>query len=140
MTATDSKGRTGIAYADASYTYTPKTFPSACTTETGCIIQQRIYDSKGLKLTRQYDYIQTTIPGDANDKWWSSYQTAGTYINGDAKYTYIIPGYSDNRLGILDDYYYSGKTDEKTETQWVFKDTSTSYGMEVYICYEQNSD
>jgi hypothetical protein len=136
MSLTDSKSETGIKYNDDAYKYNNgvKTIPSACLSDSGCIIRQVIYDSKGIKLTRQYNYIQYET-----NKWWSSYKTAGTYNNGDSILTDILPSYGgDSALYLKDDYYKSGTgyTQETSPSTVTFIDRSGVYGMKVYICSE----
>jgi hypothetical protein len=138
MILVQSNGETGIKYNDDSYKYNAgvKTVPAACLTDAGCMIKQEIYDSKGLKLTRQYSYAQY-----ASNKWWSTYRTAGTYLNGDTSSVDVIPKYGgDYALYMRDDYYKSGTnvdyTKETVPTSWTFIDRTGSYGMKVYICSE----
>jgi len=136
----DSYTSGGVAYKDAAYKYDygVKTFPSSCKADSGCIIKQEVYDSKGLKLVRRYTYSQTVREGDANDNWWSSYRTVGSYINGDTATTDIIPAYS--YLYLRDDYYYSSGTQERDENKWTFIDKTVLYGMKVYICNTGDSE
>ena len=126
----------GVAFMHPASKYNDgiRNVPSSCKSDTGCVIKQEIYIKKGnssvLKLVKQYDYLQT------GNKWTSTYRT-GLHVNGDSKYTDIIPPVrelDDRKLYLKDDYYVKGKTDEKDENKWIFIDRSTKYGMKVYIC------
>jgi len=137
MTLTDSRGNTGINYYDDKYKHSNgiKPVPASCKTDAGCTIKQEIFDSKGLKLTRQYQYIQYS-----SNKWWSSYTTAGAYLNGDTTSTNIIPTYGgDYALYLRDDYQHTTSTVEISSDNWTFIDRTSAYGMKVYICSE-NTD
>ena len=112
------------------------TLPSACISldgSAGCVIRQEVYYNssklKKLKFTRQYDFYQTSL--DSSNLWWSNYQTSGDKKNGDSNNDRIIPTY--NGLEIKDDY---GTTVEKLANQISLRDSTSSYGMKVYICTE----
>lgn len=134
----------GVSFKDESGKYDAgkKTVPAACKSDAGCIIKQEIYDSKGLKLVRQYQFSQTP-DASSKEKWWSSHKTSGTYTNGDTTSTDIIPSYGGDTsyLRLRDDYSSSSdsKTQETSDNEFVFIDRSGSYGMKVYICSESGS-
>lgn len=134
MSLVESNGETGIKYNDPNYNYNKgiKTIPASCKTDAGCTIKQEIYGSTGLILTRQYQYIQYS-----SNKWWSSYKTAGTYLNGDTVSTDIAPGYG--YLYMRDDYKYSTTTVETSSDSWTFIDRTATYGMKIYICSETST-
>jgi hypothetical protein len=121
----------GISYRSnnptSNYVSGIKTIPDSCKTDQGCIIKQEVYDTKGLKMTRFYGFVQ-----DPSNKWWSSYRTLGLYVNGDTRYIDIIPAYGG--LYVRDDYVYSTYINEKDSTKMTFLDLSVGYGMKVYIC------
>ncbi len=73
-----------------------------------------------------YTYHQDT----SSNKWVSSYQTKGIYINGDSAYTTVVPGFSSSTIAIYDD----NSNSEKISTQISVRDNSGSYGQKVYIC------
>ena len=104
--------------------YVAYTFPSSCFGNVGCIILQEVYDSKGLVAKKQFGYNQDSV----TNNWWSSYQISGKYINGDTTNTHIIPRYGDH-IKLDDD---SGS--ERDYDKWTYIDTTTGYGMKIYIC------
>lgn len=117
-----------VTYRSPGNLFEAKTMPVECASETGCIIKQEIYDSRGLYAVKQYTYSQTSL--NSNNKWWSSYVTSGAYTNGDTiNGMYITQNYKYQ-------YIYDDSAAEKLPTQWSFKDWHTSYGMKVYVCLE----
>lgn len=98
----------------------------------GCVIKQEIYDSRGIKYTRMYNYKQEAI-GSGPDSWVGSLVPGKTYFNGDSVSTNIVPSYADSRILLRDDYtdIHGGET---SRTLWVSRDSSTFYGQKIYVC------
>lgn len=102
----------------------------------GCVLKQEIYYNGVLKVKRQYQFIQSVAdPG----VWWSSYQTKGSYKNGDTSYTRIVPDYpstSSTYIRILDDVNLDGGD---TGPNFIsVKDSSSTYDQKIYICTLNN--
>ncbi len=127
----DSYSSEGISFIHPVYEYTVLDVPASCSSETGCVIKEEVYDSGGLRLVRQYNYIQYESASD-KENWWSSYQTSGILKNGDTLTHNIIPAYGN--LFLWDDYYVAGKTEDRQKNKWTLIDLHTLLGMKIYVC------
>ena len=107
--------------------YVALTLPSACEGDVGCVIVQKIKNSNGIVVTRQYYFRQDSLSSKSN--WWSSYQTKGTFQNGDSSVTAIVPNYNSGNIGIVDD-----SSAEALASQISVRDYTSTYGQDIYIC------
>lgn len=121
---------------------TPNTpIPASCYSDSGCVIRQEIYSTKGLHRALVVDFYQDSATGI----WSSTYNRSGSRTNGNSTSENVVKPIGNKDVGwvlIRDDRKSvtnvgSNKGSNYTEVEknrLSFYDTWSAYGHKVYFC------
>lgn len=108
--------------------------PSYCM-DKRCMLKYEMYlDSTDALYTRRFtEYEQFTTE---SNKWWSEYNTAGTYVNWDASSANIIKPFSSDYMVVRDDRSWV----ETSSSKFSVYDAHSKRYTKLYFCWDPSSE